>query len=133
VPGAKARDESVVCLDLTVVTDQGRQGLAPRQMPGGVPVALGLGTIERVLDHGPPQQYRRERMGPLQPSCHRIEQIVEVAVDLVMAVEDEMGGLSVCWPRMEEIQRDRKTRNPSACCIARSSASTSSKSGNALR
>jgi hypothetical protein len=47
-----------------------------------------------------------------QAIVHRIEQIVEVAVDLTMAVEDEMGGPSVCWPLVEEIQRGREIAEP---------------------
>ena len=106
--GAQSGGEGVVGLEPPVVVDQVRQGAALRQVPGGVAVALGLGAVERVLDQGSTQQRRRERLRALQLPCCRVEQVIEVAVDLGVAVEHETGRLPELGPCLEEVERDRE-------------------------
>jgi len=110
VISAETRDERSMSLELTVTGDNGRQGGTLRQMTRGVPIAGGFGTNQRVLDQGPQQQRRGERLGALQPACHRIEQPVQIAVDLGVPVDDELCGVTVRGPPVEEMQRGRECR-----------------------
>ena len=106
--GTEARNEGPVRLELTVVADDGRQSLALRQMTSGMPVALRLGAIEGVLDHGAAKQRCCQRMGALQPPRRRIEQVVEVAVNLAMTGNDKVGSLPMRGPFVKEVQRNRE-------------------------
>jgi hypothetical protein len=67
VSGPKAGEKGVVRLELeaAVIADEGRQGAAFGEVAGCMAVALRLGAIECVLDHGAAQQRRRERMAAL--------------------------------------------------------------------
>jgi hypothetical protein len=74
------------------------------------PVSAGFGAIERVIDHGRQQERRRDGVCALQPPCHRIEQLVQVAVDLGMLIHDKLRSLVVRGPFVEEMQRGREIR-----------------------
>src|SRR5215472_16069418 len=56
VVGAETRAEDLVRLEPAVVVDERRQRPTLRQMTDGMPVALRLGAVERVLDHGAAKQ-----------------------------------------------------------------------------
>src|SRR5215469_12752417 len=77
-------------------------------MTGGMPIARRLGAVERVLDHGTAKQRCRQRMGALQPPRCRIQQVVEVAVDLAVPGNDEVCSLSVRRPFVKEVQSNRE-------------------------
>jgi hypothetical protein len=77
-------------------------------MTGGMPVALRLSAVEGVLDHGAAKQHCRQRMRSLQPPRGGIKQIVEVAVDLIVPSNNEVGSLSMRRPFLKEVQRNRE-------------------------
>ena len=106
--GAKAAGEGLVGFERAIVPDHRRQGLAFEKVPGGMLVAGRFRTLERVVDHGPPQQGRGQRVPALDLARHRIQQIVGVAVDLGSALEHELSGVGRVGPLMEEVQRRRE-------------------------
>src|SRR5271166_5633307 len=71
-------------------------------MSGGVLVAGGLRTNERVLDHGTPEQSRGQRMLALDQLRRWIEKIVQVTINLGRPREHELGSLHLIRPFHEE-------------------------------
>ena len=68
-------------------------------------VAGGLRTIERVLDHRAPEQGRGQRVLALDQPRRRIEQVIQVPVDLGGPREHELGGPGLVRPSREEVER----------------------------
>ena len=95
-------------LEPAVVADERRERPTIRQMAGGMPIARRLGAVEGVLDHGAAKQHCRQRMGALQPPRRRIEQVVEVAVNLAVPGKDEVGSLPMRGPFVKEVERNRE-------------------------
>jgi hypothetical protein len=71
VAGAKAAGEGLVGFERAIVPDHRGKGLAFEKVPGGMLVAGRFRTVERVVDHGPPQQGRGQRVPALDLACHR--------------------------------------------------------------
>ena len=55
-------------------------------------VAGGFRAIECVLDHGPPEQGRGQRVLSFDQLCRRIQQVVEISVDLRGTGQHQLGG-----------------------------------------
>ena len=78
-----------VALVATVVGDVGLLTLDLSHMPDGVTVAGRLRLLQGDINEAPTQQHRRQRMLALERRCSRIEQLVEIAVDLGDAIVDD--------------------------------------------
>ena len=68
--------------------------------------------IERVLDHRPPEQGRRHRVFALDQLRCRIEQEVQVPVDLRRPRHHELRGAGLVWPFPEEVESRREAAEP---------------------
>src|SRR3954464_10253237 len=96
-------------LEPAVVADAGLQRTAFEQVPRRVPVARGLGTFQRVLDHRPAQQGGGERLLlVLERLGGGIEDEVEGAVDLATALEHQPGRIAQLLPFYQEAQGNRE-------------------------
>ena len=96
--GAKAAGKGLVGFERAIIPDHPRQGLAFEEVPGGMLVAGRFRTIERVVDHGAPQQGRGQRVPALDLPRHRIQQIVGVAVDLGSTLKHKLSGVGRIRP-----------------------------------
>ena len=107
---------------------------ALEEVSGSMFVAGGFRAIECVLDHGPPEQGRGQRVLSLDQLRRRIQQEVEISVDLRGTRQHQLGGAGLVRPPSEKVAAPpEKLLKPRACLMARSSASTSSKSGSFFR
>jgi hypothetical protein len=72
-------------------------------------VAGGFRAIECVLDHGPPEQGRGQRVLSFDQLRRRIQQVVEISVDLRGTGQDQLGGAGLVRPTSEKIERCPET------------------------
>ena len=99
------RHELGMALVPSVILDVGLLALDFPHMPHGVPVARGACLLQREIDEAPAQQHGRQRMLALQCRCRRIEQLIEIAVDLLDAGIDDAGRAIECRPIDQEGER----------------------------
>jgi len=71
-------------------------------MPGSVLVAGRFRAIECVLDHGAPEQGRRQRVLPLDQPRYRVQQEVEIAVNLRGTRQHQLSSAGLVRPQMVE-------------------------------
>ena len=72
-------------------------------------VAGGFRAIECVLNHGPPQQGCGQRMLSFDQLRRRIQQVVEITVDLRGTGQHQSGGAGLVRPTSEKVERRRET------------------------
>src|ERR1700688_1215058 len=77
-------------------------------MPGSVLVAGRFRAIECVLDHGAPEQGRRQRVLSLDRPRYRIQQEVEIAVNLRGTRQHQLSSSGLVRPLPEEVECCRK-------------------------
>src|SRR5689334_5601593 len=78
-------------------------------MSGSMFVAGGFRAIECVLNHGPPQQGCGQRMLSFDQLRRRIQQVVEITVDLRGTRQHQSGGAGLVRPTSEKVERRRET------------------------
>ena len=98
--------EGIVRLKAAVVADGGLERATFPQMSCGVTVAGGFGAFQGIPDHGPTQQSGGKRLLALERFGGRVEDKVEVAVDLTAALEHEPGCIAQLLPLDQEAQGD---------------------------
>jgi hypothetical protein len=89
--------------------------------------------LPEPLDHGPPEQGRGQRVLSFDQLRRRIQQVVEISVDLRGTGQYQPGGAGLVGPTSEKVERRRETPEVKGMSMARSSASTSSNSGSFFR
>ncbi len=72
--GTHAADKSIMRSEGSELLNARRKRCALKQVPGGVLVTGGLRAIERILNHRPPEQSRRQRVLALNQLYCWIEQ-----------------------------------------------------------
>src|SRR4051812_3196883 len=80
VAGLQPSVERLVGLKARIVLNGRRQRVGFHQMACGMTVALRLGPLERVLDHGSAQQRRRKRVSSFELTGGLAEDLVDVPV-----------------------------------------------------
>ncbi len=101
-------DEGVVGLEGRIGVDGRIECSAFEEMARAMAIALRFGTAERVIDHGAPQERRRQGMLAFEPAGGGIEDEVEIAVDLGMPIEHQPSRLSQRLPFHEEAEGSAK-------------------------